>query len=236
MKEQALIQNSLLQYPYVNEFGDGCNAVVKRNGLYVKCNNSCKDSYCKICSLNLYLVNIKERIVGGFTEKTPHNFIKMNCYKKTIKKMGYTIRDLKKQARHLNLSLNMDYVEEMCKIKSKHKTKKVKNKQDVSIVNDTDDEDEPRVVRGRGRPKNQNVKNSDDLIDALIQCEDQDDNDLEYSDVDEIIVEPFEYTGNQDEFKTLSLYIDSNDIIYNNIGDILGNYYPKLNMIVDRFA
>jgi hypothetical protein len=178
-------------------------------------------------------VDIKERIVGGFTEKTPHNFTKMNCYKKTIKKMGYTIRVLKKQARHLNLSLNMDYVEEMCKIKSKSKKK---NKPDISIVDDTDDENEPRIIRGRGRPKNQNVKNSDDLIHALIHCDDEDDNYEEDSDVGEIIVEPFEYTGNQDEFKTLSLYIDANDIIYNNLGEILGNYWPKWNRIVDRFA
>ena len=50
---------------------------------------------------------------------------------------------------------------------------------------------------------------------------------------DEIIVEPFDYNGDQEKFKGLSLYKDENNIIYNNLGEVLGNYYSSQNVIED---
>ena len=228
-----------LQYPYVHEMGDGCNAIIKSHDLYVKCNKTCDGDYCRICKLNLNIVDVKHRIVGGFKDVTPTNFVKMTCYKKVIKQNGENMKSLKKQAKELNLTLNMDFVEEMCKKKTKRR-KKTKQDIDISIVSDTD-EDEPRVIRGRGRPKHINEKNNDDLFKAELhgmdECQENDDENSEENDDDEkeIVVEYFEYTGNQEKFKNVSLYIDTNNIIYNNLGEILGNYYPSLNEILDLF-
>ena len=63
--------------------------------------------------------------------------------------------------------------------------------------------------------------------------EEQSDDDNE--DEEMVEAEPFEYTGNKEEFKNLSLYISDNNIVYNNVGEILGNYYPKYNEIMDPF-
>tara|TARA_B110000483_G_C18183842_1_gene538104 strand:+ start:965 stop:1693 length:729 start_codon:yes stop_codon:yes gene_type:complete len=235
---QSINIEHLLQYPYVNEFGDGCDAVVKRHGLYIKCNNQCNDNYCTICCLNLNRIDIQERVMGGFVKKTPNNFTKMKCFKKTMRKMGYTIHDLKKEANKLKRTLNMDFIEEMCKTKTKRSIKNKKKIEDVSVVDDSDDENEPRIVRGRGRPKNLNTKNNEDLIDDLINADEEEEINVSDSDSDdgEIIVQIFDYTGDQDEFKDLSLYIDENDIVYNNLGELLGNYFPQLNKIIDRLA
>jgi hypothetical protein len=235
MKEKSLITQTLLQYPYINEIGDGCNAVVKRNDLYVKCGNQCNGSYCKICSFNLNLIDIKERVVGGFKNNKPNGYTKMICYKKTMKKMGESITTLKKKAKQLNLTLNMGFIEEMCKTKTKRRPKK-KEKVDISIVSDSDEEDEPRVVRGRGRPKHVNNKNNSDLFNELLhgkeQCEDTD----EESDDEEIIVEVFDYTGNQEEYRNMSLCKDENDIVYTISGDIIGSYYESRNEIINPLS
>lgn len=235
MKEETIITTTLLQYPYVNEIGYGCRAVVKRNDLYVKCGKQCSESYCKICSLNLNLIDIGERIVGGFKHNKPNGFTKMTCYKKTMKKMGETITTLKKQAKKLDLTLNMEFIEEMCKTKTKRQPKK-KEKVDISIVSDSDEENEPRVIRGRGRPKHINTKNNDDLLNELLhESEDYEDIEEE-SDDEEIIVEVFDYTGEQDEFKNMSLYKDENDIVYNNLKYVVGSYYESRNEILDPFC
>ena len=126
----------------------------------------------------------------------------------------------------------------MCKTKTKRGIKNKKKIKDVSVVDDSDDENEPRIVRGRGRPKNLNTKNTDDLIDDLINADEEEEINVSDSDSDddEIVVQIFDYTGDQYEFKDLSLYIDENDIVYNNLGELLGNYFPQLNKIIDRLA
>lgn len=240
MKENNATKTTpLLQYPYVHEFGTGCNAVVKRNDLYVKCGKQCDgdEKYCEICSHNLYLIDISDRIVGGFKEALPNGYTKMFCYKKIMKKMGENITSLKKKAIQQGLTLNMEYIEEMCKKKTIMKKRKQESK-DISIVSDSDEEQEPRVCRGRGRPKNINTKDNYDLFNDLVQ--DTNDKEEEQSDDDNedeemVEAEPFEYTGNKEEFKNLSLYISDNNIVYNNVGEILGNYYPKYNEIMDPF-
>ena len=235
MKEETVITKTLLQYPFVNEIGDGCNAVVNRNDLYVKCGKQCNGSYCKICSLNLNLIDIRERIVGGFKHNKPNGFTKMVCYKKTMKKMDETITTLKKQAKQLDLTLNMEFIEEMCKTKTKRPSKK-KAKVDISIVSDSDEEDEPRVVRCRGRPKHLNTKNNDDLLNELLHGSDKCEDTEEESDDEEIVVEVFDYTGNQEQYKNMSLYKDENDIVYNNLKYVIGSYYESRNEIIDPFA
>lgn len=234
MKEKNVI-TPLLQYPYVNELGNGCKSVVKRNDLYVQCNKSCDEDYCKICKLNLNLIDVKHRIISGFDDKTPNQF-NMVCYKKIMKKMGETISSLKKQAKSFNLTLNMNFVEEMCKKKKKKTRKKKDPNVDISIVSDSDEETEPRVVRGRGRPKNINNKDSSDLMNELMHGTEEEEevtNCEEENEDDEIIVEPFDYNGDQEKFKGLSLYKDENNIIYNNLGEVLGNYYSSQNVIED---
>ena len=60
--------NHLLKYPYCLEAGEGCQAIVKKIGLYVQCNKTCKEgtTYCKTCSFSFNIIDIKERIPGGF--------------------------------------------------------------------------------------------------------------------------------------------------------------------------
>lgn len=122
-----------------------------------------------------------------------------------------------------------------CVKKGKRNKKKKKSSVDISIVSDSDEETEPRVVRGRGRPKNINNKDSNDLMNELIHGSNDDDNICSEEETDEveIIVEVFDYTGNQEEFKGLVLYKDENNIVYNNLFDVLGNYYSSQNVIVD---
>lgn len=245
MKENNATKTTpLLQYPYVHEFGTGCNAVVKRNDLYVKCDKQCDgdEKYCEICSHNLYLLDISDRIVGGFKETLPNGYTKMFCYKKIMKKMGENITSLKKKARQQGLTLNMEYVEEMCKKKTIRKKKKKKEEpKDVSIVSDSDEEQEPRVCRGRGRPKNINTKDNSDLFNDLVQGaynNEEEQNDGDYNSDDEAeTVEgvPFTYTGKNEEYKNLLLFISDDNVVYTNSGYMLGNYYPNCNEIMDPF-
>ena len=228
---EELHRISLLQYPYVNELGTGCNGVMKRNELYVKCGNECVGTYCKICKLNLNLIDINERIVSGFKGNKPTNFKRMLCFKKIMKKSGYNIMDLKKHAKTHNLTLNMDYINEMCKPKTKKKIK-----EDITCVSDSDEEEDPRIIRGRGRPKNLNTKDANDLFDELIHgASDSSDDDAE-EEPPEVHVEPFNYNGSQTHFNEMSLWIDDNDIVYTSMGEILGNYYRDINEIIDRFG
>jgi len=51
-----------------------------------------------------------------------------------------------------------------------------------------------------------------------------------------IVVEVFDYTGNQEQYKNMSLYKDENDIVYNNLKYVIGSYYESRNEIIDPFA
>ena len=103
--------------------------------------------------------------------------------------MGENITSLKKKARQQGLTLSMEYVEEMCKKKTIRKKKKKKQEpKDVSIVSDSDEEQEPRVCRGRGRPKNINTKDNSDLFNDLVQGtydNEEEQNDGDYNSDDE---------------------------------------------------
>lgn len=225
--------NHFLKYPYVNEKGDGCNAIVKKIGLYVQCNKKCKDDkkYCNVCRFNFNIINIDDRIVGGFKDRKPRSYDSMICYKQMLKKHGLTMTKIKKEAEKYKLSLNMMFIEEVKNPKKSRKKKK--QQQDVSIVSDTSS-DEEEIRRGRGRPRKVNEKDKDDLINDIInetpelsEKEDSDDSD------DELLAEIFNYTGNQSTYINMSLYIDCYGVVYNNLFEEIGTYNKDRNIIVD---
>ena len=228
--------NHFLKYPYVNEKGGGCHAIVKKIGLYVQCNKKCKDDnkYCNVCRFNFNIINIEDRIVGGFKNKKPMSYDTINCYKQTLKKHGLTITKIKKEAKKYNVSLNMDFIDEVKKPKKSRKKKK--EQPDVSIVCDTSsDEDEETIIRGRGRPRKINEKNKDDLIRDISNEEpelSEKDDDNDNSD-DEVLAEIFNYTGNQERYKNMSLYIDIYGVVYNNLFEEIGTFNEDRNIIID---
>jgi len=228
--------NHFLKYPYVNEKGGGCHAIVKKIGLYVQCNKKCKDDnkYCNVCRFNFNIINIEDRIVGGFKNKKPMSYDTINCYKQTLKKHGLTIPKIKKEAKKYNVSLNMEFIDEVKKPKKSRKKKK--EQPDVSIVCDTSsDEEEETIVRGRGRPRKINEKNKDDLIRDISNEEPELSEQDDYSDDsdDEVLAEIFNYTGNQERYKNMSLYINIYSVVYNNLFEEIGTFNEERNIIID---
>lgn len=229
------MNNHFLKYPYVNEKGDGCCAIVKKIGLYVQCNKKCvnETQYCNICSFSFNKICISDRVVGGFKNNKPALFDKMQCYKKTLKKHGLTITKIKKQAAKLGLTLNMDYINEISNEKINTRVK------DVSVVMDTSDEDEaPQPVkRPRGRPKKINVMTNDDLIRNMTSnhsqhvCEDSDSEpEYEYDSDEEILVEPFSYTGDNEKYKNVKMFKSDQDSLYTEDGELIGMYCEHMKM------
>ena len=228
------MMNHLLKYPYCLEAGEGCQAIVKKIGLYVQCNKTCKEgtTYRKTCSFSFNIIDIKERIPGGFKKNKPKTFDKIQWYLKILKKHGLTLTKIKKEAVKYNITLNMEYVNEMKKSTKGKKEKKYKK--DVSVVSDTSDEDMPIIQRGRGRPKKTNDKNENDLINDIMDNEPEESDDESCYDEDaEIIAEIFNYTGNQEEYKNMSLYIDEHGVVYNNLFEAIGTYHETRNTIID---
>lgn len=227
--------NHFIKYPYVNEIGEGCKAIVRKMGLYVQCNRTCKTNgeYCKTCGFSFNIININERIVGGFKDKTPKLFDKTQCYRQTLKKHGLNITKIKKEALKYNLTLNMNFINEVNKKQTKQRKKK--EHIDVSVVNDTSDEE--TEIRGRGRPKKINDKDESDLINDLIENEPDETTSSDIDDYSEEESEayPFDYTGEQDEYKNKSLYIDEFNRIYNNQCILIGTYNKQRNEIINRF-
>lgn len=78
------MNNHFLKYPYVNEKGDGCCAIVKKVGLYVQCNKKCVDGtqHCKICSFNFNKITIHDRVVGGFKIRNLRVLVKCNVIRR----------------------------------------------------------------------------------------------------------------------------------------------------------
>ena len=238
MKEEQPI-SPLLRYPYVNELSSGCKSIVKKMGLWVQCDKTIHaDECCCICSLNLNNINKDMRVVGGFHDAVPNGDQIMLCYRKVMKKMGYTITQIKQEAKKRNKTLNYQFIDEMSEKKTH--IKKKKERKDVSIVSDSDDDDYAELHRKRGRPKKENTKNDQDLIQNLIQQTNTIDTDEEcepyYDDEEEEVnVTRFEYYGTQSNYIDLSLFKDEQDVIYNNLGEILGTYYEDRNEIIDHF-
>lgn len=231
------MNNHFLKYPYVNQPGNGCCAIVKKVGLYVQCNKKCVDGtqHCKICSFNFNKITIHDRIVGGFKNKKPSCFSKMQCYKKILKKHGLTITKIKKQANNRKLTLNMDFINEVSQEICNNRTI------DVSVVSDTSDEEEQLPnKRPRGRPKKINENTNDDLIRNMTAnhethiCEESE-SDTDYESEDEITVEPFKYTGHQQKYRCIELFIDGQDLLYDNSGNWIGRYYQETDLICDAY-
>jgi len=232
------MNNHFLKYPYVNEKGDGCCAIVKKVGLYVQCNKNCVNGtqYCTICSFNFNKITIHDRIVGGFKNKKPSCFSKIQCYKKILKKHGLTITKIKKQAKKCKLTLNMEFINEVSHEICNNRTI------DVSVVSDTSDEEEEEELpnkRPRGRPKKINENTNDDLIrnmtanhETHIYEESESDTDC---DSDDEITEPFKYTGHQQKYRCIELFIDSQDLLYDKSGNWIGRYYQETNLICDAY-
>ena len=227
--------NHFIKYPFVNEVGEGCKAIVQKVGLYVQCNRTCKSEkdYCKTCSFSFNIIHLNNRVVGGFKGDKPKLFDKMPCFRQTLKKHGLNITKIKKEAEKFNLTLNMDFVNE---VKEKQSTKRRKKERiDVSVVNDTSDEEEEK--RGRGRPKKLNNKDESDLINDLIENE-PDESLSSDDDSDEEIVAtaiPFDYTGSQEEYRDKSLYIDDCNRIYDNQCLLIGTFNKRRNEIINPF-
>ena len=231
------MNNHFLKYPYVNQPGNGCCAIVKKVGLYVQCNKNCVNGtqYCTICSFNFNKITIHDRIVGGFKNKKPSCFSKIQCYKKILKKHGLTITKIKKQAKKCKLTLNMEFINEVSHEICNNRTI------DVSVVSDTSDEEEEELPnkRPRGRPKKINENTNDDLIrnmtanhETHIYEESESDTDC---DSDDEITEPFKYTGHQQKYRCIELFIDSQDLLYDKSGNWIGRYYQETNLICDAY-
>jgi len=122
------------------------------------------------------------------------------------------------------------------KLKNQKNQEKKKEQPDVSIVCDTSsDEEEETIVRGRGRPRKINEKNKDDLIRDISNEEpelSEKDDDNDNSD-DEVLAEIFNYTGNQERYKNMSLYIDIYGVVYNNLFEEIGTFNEDRNIIID---
>ena len=231
------MNNHFLKYPYVNQPGNGCCAIVKKVGLYVQCNKNCVNGtqYCTICSFNFNKITIHDRIVGGFKNKKPSCFSKIQCYKKTLKKHGLTITKIKKQAKNCKLTLNMEFINEVSQEICNNRTI------DVSVVTDTSDEEEQLPnKRPRGRPKKINENTNDDLIRNMTAnhethiCEESE-SETDYESEDEITVEPFKYTGHQQKYRCIELFIDGQDLLYDKSGNWIGRYYQETNLICDAY-
>tara|TARA_Y100001935_G_C17248008_1_gene479421 strand:+ start:263 stop:859 length:597 start_codon:yes stop_codon:yes gene_type:complete len=192
-----------------------------------------------VCNCGFNIININERIVGGFKNKNPISFDKITCFKKVLKNHGLNMTMLKKMANKKGVTLNEDFIHEITKKQASRKKKK--KKVDVSVVDDTSDEEEFET-RGRGRPKKENNKDNNDLMNDIINNNTDNENkedicDSEHDDDDdEIPVIPFKYTGKQSIFLQMSLYIDEYNVVYNNLGEILGTFNHDRNEIVDRLA
>lgn len=232
--------NHFLKYPFVNETGSGCKAIVKKIGLYVQCNKKCvnQTEYCNICKFSFNKIHVSERVVGGFKTKKPRRFDKMLCYKKTLKKHGLTITKIKKQAAKLNLTLNMKFINEVSNEICNNRVT------DVSVVMDTSDEEQP-VIKTRGRPKKVNKKTNEDLINNMvlnentINSEDESDHnynteqeyECQYNTDEEIEVVKFNYTGYQKEYHSKNLFIDDDNNVYDAEGNMQGIYSQDYNVI-----
>ena len=113
---------------------------------------------------------------------------------------------------------------------------------DVSVVSDTSDEEEEEELpnkRPRGRPKKINENTNDDLIrnmtanhETHIYEESESDTDC---DSDDEITEPFKYTGHQQKYRCIELFIDSQDLLYDKSGNWIGRYYQETNLICDAY-
>jgi hypothetical protein len=231
--------NIFLRYPYIKEISSECQSIVKRGQLYIQCDRPKMKggTYCRVCNCGFNKINISDRIVGGFKNKKPISFDKITCFKKVLKKHGFNMTMLKKMAVKEYVTLNEDFIHEITK---KQISRKKKKKQlDISVVDDTSDEEEE--TRGRGRPKKENMKDNNDLINDIINnntdSENEEDTyDSDDDESDEIIVSPFNYTGTQRLFLQMSLYIDEYNVVYNNLGEILGTFNHDKNEIIDRLA
>ena len=65
-------------------------------------------------------------------------------------------------------------------------------------------------------------------------CEESE-SDTDYESEDEITVEPFKYTGHQQKYRCIELFIDGQDLLYDNSGNWIGRYYQETDLICDAY-
>tara|TARA_Y100000741_G_C18203467_1_gene538642 strand:- start:420 stop:1097 length:678 start_codon:yes stop_codon:yes gene_type:complete len=153
-----------IQLPWIGCIVENnCKGLRYNNGLYTQCNVTC-NNLCSYCKKNRYgtVYDREKQVLGGYRD--PNGRLEIN-YMSYLKKHNISVKDVERECERV---WGIKLPEEYTVVKRRGRPKKIQE------VNDTDSDTEKKT-RGRPRKYKKIIEIKNDLVDALVDSQEEED-------------------------------------------------------------